>query len=315
MTDFSFARRVVAYMQPRNKLKDCDGSDIEADSDDGAESVAEETENPNKGSTTDGKSKNEAIVGDLVEIVGEHEPQTNGQRRLEKSHSGSDLGDHAKDKVNPKDTDDPLDHKQHIKENQLVSRHNQQVALPGRRYSVGSEEEAAPVHDRSHRRSSIKFEGPESTHVERPESKPVPEAQVDEGLIAVPITSFQREHLPAVLRVPLSSQIFQTPTGMSYDPYITTKSRKKKEDFRKIMNRLEIMYITVLYSVNEIILCSLVKSEERAYGLPPDVFNGAQGGLSLSDSVKFLSISSSNKIFKDLKAKKKKNSSSKIDKS
>lgn len=64
-----------------------------------------------------------------------------------------------------------------------------------------------------------------------------------------------------------------------------------------------------MYSVLYLVFSrvSLIKSEEREYGLPSDVFQGAQGGLSLADSVKFLSISSSKPcIYNGLKAKKRK---------
>jgi hypothetical protein len=51
---------------------------------------------------------------------------------------------------------------------------------------------------------------------------------------------------------------------------------------------------------------SLVKTNTRVHGLPEDVFDTNNKGLSLSASVKFLTLSCSNSgMFEDLKVKKK----------
>ncbi len=50
---------------------------------------------------------------------------------------------------------------------------------------------------------------------------------------------------------------------------------------------------------------SLVKKDDRDFGLPRDVFENPVNGLSLSASVKFLSISNAS-IFQNLKVKKRK---------
>ena len=75
------------------------------------------------------------------------------------------------------------------------------------------------------RKSSLKFEQPESLNIEIE----VPEPK------NVELPLFDNKYLPTVLRIPPESQVFKSPAKEKSS--IATKSHKKKEKFKAIMKR------------------------------------------------------------------------------
>lgn len=234
LVNFTFARQIIGYMKPRPRLE-------AANSDDENSQHSEPCKPADSDNNNDIRKKDDLPEGQLdeSETKEETEEKYRVQKNIENALNANqvDAGNNYENEAES-DNAEPL---HHVGKEGIIEYDDDHI-LP---HSTGGR-----------KKPSIKFERPESAPEIVMPLGPQEDCVVDKNF------QYEQEHLPQVLRITKTSQpkgnpLLKVDSFEDEEPFVSSKTRQKKEKFRSIMDRyIKIYHFTLC--IQFFILYSLV---------------------------------------------------------